>query len=289
MKKKILLPKRHILDSYVTNNFNNIRLGLLFFPFFILLLIVSFLFVKDIFSIEAYTQIQKDSFLYLNSKFSQFPELQFNLTQLGDVIIFLPFLTIFIIYAPKFWHALLSSLFISGIISFVLKKLFAIPRPAAVFDNDSFLIMGNVLSGNTSLPSGHSIATFTILTSVFFAFIPKELRFKIIWFCSILILGLIIVFTRVGVGAHYPLDVIIGSVIGCASALTGIFINKNYNPWIWIGNKKKYPVFIFVMFIWAVALINKIIATHLVIFYFSLASLVITLFIIINIYVKKQY
>ena len=289
MKKKILLPKRHILDSYVTNNFNNIRLGLLFFPFFILLLIVSFLFVKDIFSIEAYTQIQKDSFLYLNSKFSQFPDLQFNLTQLGDVIIFLPFLTIFIIYAPKFWHALLSSLFISGIISFVLKKLFAIPRPAAVFDNESFIIMGNVLSGNTSLPSGHSIATFTILTSVFFAFIPKELRFKIIWFCSILIVGLIIVFTRVGVGAHYPLDVIIGSIIGCTAALAGIFINKNYNPWIWIGNKKKYPVCIFVMFIWAVALINKIIATHLVIFYFSLASLVITLFIIINIYVKKQY
>ena len=289
MKKKILLPKRHILDSFVNNNFNNLRLGLLFFPFFILLLIVSFLFVKDIFSIEAYTQIQKDSFLYLNSKFSQFPDLQFNLTQLGDVIIFLPFLTIFIIYAPKFWHALLSSLFISGIISFVLKKLFAIPRPAAVFDNDSFLIMGNVLSGNTSLPSGHSIATFTILTSVFFAFIPKELRFKIIWFCSILIVGLIIVFTRVGVGAHYPLDVIIGSVIGCTVALTGIFINKNYNPWIWIGEKKNYPVFIFVMFIWAIALINKIIATDLMVFYFSLASLIITLFIIINIYVKKQY
>ena len=201
----------------------------------------------------------------------------------------MPFITIFIVYAPKFWHALLSSLLVSGIFSFLLKKLFAVPRPAAVFDNDSFLIIGDVLSGNTSLPSGHSIATFTILTSVFFAFIPKELRFKIIWFCSILIVGLIIVFTRVGVGAHYPLDVIIGSIIGCTAALAGIFINKNYNPWIWIGNKKKYPVFIFVIFIWAVALINKIIATHLVIFYFSLASLVITLFIIINIYVKKQY
>ena len=145
----------------------------------------------------------------------------------------------------------------------------------------------NVLSGNTSLPSGHSIATFTILTSVFFAFIPKELRFKIIWFCSILIVGLIIAFTRVGVGAHYPLDVIIGSIIGCIAALVGIFINKKYNPWIWIGNKKYYPVFIFVIFIWAIALINKIIAADLIIFYFSIASLVTTLFIIIDIYVKK--
>ena len=287
MKKTFFLPKNHTLNTYVANNFDDLRFSYLFFPFFLLLLIVFFLFRENAFSVEAYTHIQKDSFLYLNSQFSKFPDLQFNLTQLGDVIIFLPLLTIFIVYAPKFWHALLSSLLVSSIFSFLLKKLFAVPRPAAVFDNDSFLIIGKVLSGNTSLPSGHSIATFTILTSVFFAFIPKEMRFKIIWFFSILIIGLIIVFTRVGVGAHYPLDVIIGSIIGCTAALVGVFINNKYNPWIWIGNKKYYPVFIFVMFIWAIALMNKIIATNLIIFYFSLASLVITLFIIINIYVKK--
>jgi membrane-associated phospholipid phosphatase len=287
MKKRKLLTKNYMLDTYVNNNFNNLKFSYLFIPFFLLLLIVFVLFIQDAFSVESYTQIQKDSFLYLNSKFSKFPDLQFNLTQLGDVIIFLPFLTIFIIYAPKFWHALLSSIIISGIFSFLLKKLFAVPRPAAVFDNDSFLIIGNVLTGNTSLPSGHSIAAFTILALVFFAFIPKEMRFKIIWFFSILIIGLIIVFTRVGVGAHYPLDILIGSIVGLIAALLGVFINKKYNPWAWIGKKKYYPVFIFVMFIWAIALINKIITDNLMIFYFSLASLIITLFIIINIYVKK--
>ena len=281
--------KNHILNTFVGNNFNDLRFSYFFFPFILLLLIVIFLFIENAFSVEVYTQIQKESFIYLNYQLSKFPYFQFNLTQLGDVIIFLPFLTVFIVYAPKLWHALLSSLLVSGIISFLLKNLFAIPRPAAVFDNDNFLIIGNVLSGNSSLPSGHSIATFTILTSVFFGFIPKELRFKIIWFFSTLVVGLIIVFTRVGVGAHYPLDVIIGSIIGSISALAGIFINKNYNPWIGIGNKKNYPVLGFVMFIWAIVLINKIIATHLIIFYFSLSSLFITLFIIINIYVKKQY
>ena len=287
MKKKFLLHKNHILNTFVTKNFENLKFSYLFFPFFLLLLIICFLIIENAFSVEVYTQIQQDSFLYLNSKFSKFSDLQFNLTQLGDVIIILPFFTIFIIYAPKLWHTLLSSLLVSGIFSFLLKKLFAIPRPAAVFDNDSFLIIGNTLSGNTSLPSGHSIATFTILTSLFFAFIPKKVRFKIIWFFSILIIGLIIVLTRVGVGAHYPLDVLIGSIIGCIAALVGVFVNKKFNPWIWIGNNKYYPVFIFVMFIWAIALMNKIIATNLMIFYFSLVSLVTTLFIIINIYVKK--
>ena len=150
MKKTYLLPKKHTLNTYVTNNFDDLRFSYLFLPFFLLLLIVVFLFIENAFSIEVYTQIQQDSFLYLNSKFSKFSDLQFNLTQLGDVIIILPFFTIFIIYAPKLWHTLLSSLLVSGIFSFLLKKLFAIPRPAAVFDNDSFLIIGNTLSGNTS-------------------------------------------------------------------------------------------------------------------------------------------
>lgn len=282
-----MLEKHNILNTYATKNFDNLKFSYLFFPFLLLLLIVSFLFKENALSAEAYTQMQKDSFLYLNSKFSKLSDLQFNLTQLGDVIIILPFFTIFIIYAPKFWHTLLSALIVSGIFSFLLKKLFAIPRPAAVFDNDSFLILGNALTGNTSLPSGHSIATFTILTSLFFAFTPKKVKLKTIWFFSILIIGLIIAFTRVGVGAHYPLDVLIGSAIGCIAALIGVFINRKYNPWIWIGNKKYYPIFIFVMFVWGIALMNKIIATNLMIFYFSLTSLITSLFIIMNIYVKK--
>lgn len=289
MNKRLnfILQNNHVLDSLVTNNFNNFRFILLFYPFFILLLIVVVFLIKDTFCIDAYVHTQKDLFLYLNSKLSVFPILQYNLTQLGDVIIFLPFLTFYIVYAPKLWESLLTSLLVSSIITIPLKKLFAVPRPAAMFNNDSFVIIGKTLSGNSSLPSGHSIATFTILISVLFAFMPIKLKYKILWSFFIFITGFIIVFTRVGIGAHYPFDVVIGSVIGCIAAFTGIIINKKINLWSWINNEKYYPIFIFLCSIWAIDLIYKIVTINLMIFYFSLVSLIVTLCLIISIYVKK--
>jgi uncharacterized membrane protein YoaK (UPF0700 family) len=158
-----------------------------------------------------------------------------------------------------------------------------------MLDRDSFVIIGKLYGGNNSLPSGHSIAICTILTLVLFAFMPKQLKFKILWIFFILCTGLIIVFTRVGVGAHYPFDVIIGAIIGFISALTGIFINKRNNIWTWITNKKYYLISIFLFSVWAIFLIIRIVNTNLIIFYFSLASLLATLFTITYIYVKKRH
>ncbi|MGS2763858.1 phosphatase PAP2 family protein [Sinomicrobium sp. M5D2P9] len=289
MNKRLnsLLLNNPELDACVNNNFNNLRLNSLFLPLFLLLLIALFLFKEDAFSVEAYAHIQKDLFFYLNSKLSQFSSLQYNLNQLGNVLIFLPFLTLFMVKAPKFWQSLITALIVSSIFSNLFKKILAVPRPAAMFDRDSFVIIGRTLSGSNSLPSGHSITTFTILVSVFFAFMPKKMEFKIAWFLFIFSTGLIIAFTRVGVGAHYPLDVIVGSILGYLAALTGIFITKKFNPWTWITNKKYYPISIVLFSALAIALINKIVAINLMIFYFSLVSLVATLIIITCIYVKK--
>ncbi|MCT6716620.1 phosphatase PAP2 family protein, partial [Staphylococcus aureus] len=88
-----------------------------------------------------------------------------------------------------------------------------VPRPAAVFDNNSFTVIGKTLSGHNSLPSGHSITIFTILTVLLFSFMPKKLNYKIIWITTFTFAGLMIAFTRVGVGAHYPLDVIAGGIL----------------------------------------------------------------------------
>jgi membrane-associated phospholipid phosphatase len=289
MKKRLefLLRDTHVLNTHVINNFNNLKLTALIFPLLLLLFIAVYFFTNDAFTVEAYVQSQKDFFLYLNSNLSKFPSLQYNLTQLGDVLIFLPFLAIFMVYAPKFWESLITSLIVSAVFTNLLKKLFAVPRPAAIFDNDSFVIIGKTLKGHNSLPSGHSIATFTVLASVLFAFMPIKLKYKITWFIFILFTGLVIAFTRVGVGAHYPIDVVVGSIIGYISALTGIFINKKFNLWTWLTNKKYYFISIILFAIGAVALILKIVNVNLIIFYFSLISLMATLFVITYIYVKK--
>jgi len=191
------------------------------------------------------------------------------------------------VYAPKIWESLLSASILSCILSSLLKQVFAVPRPAVAFDKNSFVIIGNTLTGNNSLPSGHSITAFTILTVLLFAFMPQKLNYKILWSVFITITGLILIFTRVGVGAHYPLDVIIGGIIGYISGLLGILISKKYRIWAWISNKKYYPILILFLLFCCISLINKIINENLIIFYLSLTSLVVSLYKIINVYIKK--
>ncbi len=215
----------------IINNFSRLRLSLFFLPAFLLITIVLFLYSQGALCNDQYIQIQKECFFFLNHKLGQYPNLQYNLTQLGDPLIFLSFLGVLIVYAPKIWESLISATLVSVILSCSLKKIFAIPRPAAVFDNSSFVIVGKALIGNNSLPSGHSISVFTILTVLLFALMPLKLTHKILWGFLVISTGLVIAFSRVGVGAHYPIDVIVGSIVGYISGLAGIFISRKYKIW----------------------------------------------------------
>jgi len=275
------------MNRNVVDNYSRLKLSLFLLPLFFLMAIVLFLYYQDALSVEKYIQIQKSSFLFINSKLSQFPILIYNLTQIGDALVFLSLLTILIVYAPKIWESLLTASLVSAIFSNVLKNMFAIPRPAASFDNTSFVIIGKTLSGHNSLPSGHSITVFTILTVLLFAWMPKKLSYKIPWVFFVIVIGLFIVSTRVGVGAHYPLDVITGSLIGFISGLAGIFINKKYNIWTWINNKKYYPIFIILFLFCCISLISRINSENLIIYYLAIICLVVSLYKITYVYVKK--
>jgi membrane-associated phospholipid phosphatase len=253
----------------------------------LLITIVLFLYNHDSLHSDKYVQIQKGSFFFLNYNLGQFPNIIYNITQIGDASIFLSFLSIFILYAPKIWESLISASLVSLIFSRVLKYIFLVPRPAVVFDNNSFVIIGKTAVGHASLPSGHSITVFTTLTILLFAFMPEKLPYKILWVLFTIITGLIIAFTRVGVGAHYPLDVIIGSIIGYISGLTGIFISRKYKIWAWINNKKYYPIFILLMLICGISLISQIINENLIIFYLALISLFVPFYKIVYAFIKK--
>ena len=285
------MPHHHLkLNNKITVNFMRVKLWFLIPPFVLLLLFsFYFLFISNVNNfVDEYIMIQKEVFFSLNKVLSKYPILQFNLTQFGDVFISFSILSVFIIYAPKLWEALLTSAILSLIVSATLKKIFAVPRPAAVFQNDSFHIIGKTLSGNTSLPSGHSIAAFFVITILLFAFMPKKNTSKIFWIAFMLIMGLFIAFSRVGVGAHYPLDVLFGSIIGYIVAVIGIMISNKIKWLSWIHQKKYVPIFILLFTICLWAIIKKIGNANLFIFYFALSSLAITLYLLIKSYVKKH-
>ena len=284
---KVNLELKYIMNAKVIDNYSKLKLSLFLLPLFILSVIVLFLFSQNALSVVKYIAVQKDCFYFINSQYSQFPTIIYNLTQMGDALVFLSLLSILILYVPKLWESLISASLVSAIFSIVLKNFFAVPRPAAMFDNDSFAIIGQTLCGHNSLPSGHSITIFTVLTVLLFAFMSNNLKYNIVWSILIISTGLILVFNRVGSGAHYPLDVITGSSIGFISGLAGIFISRKYKIWSWIDNNKYYPVFIVLFMICCIAIINKIIDTNLVIYYFTLISLITSIYQITYAYIKK--
>ena len=276
------------MNIIVTDNYAKVQPSLLYLPSLILVAVALFLYMNDSLNDNGYAEIQKGVFFLLNSHLSQLPMLQHNLTQLGNSMIFMSFLAVFFVAAPKMWESLLSASIISGIFSKVLKMFFSVPRPAQYFDNDSFSIIGEKLMGYASCPSGHSITIFTTLTVLMFAFMPKTVRYKTVWVLSVFIVGAVIALSRVGVGAHHPLDVLIGSTIGYISGLIGIFVSRRYPViWRWIGNIKFYPVFVLLFVGFAVAIILKITKENLIVFDLALLSLAVSIYFIIKAYVRQ--
>lgn len=275
------------MNENVIDNYYKLKPSLFFLPISLLIAITLFLYTRNSLHTDTYVQIQKDSFFFINHRLGQFPNLIYNITQLGDASVILSFLSIFILYAPKIWESLISASLVSLIFSGVLKNIFLVPRPAVVFDNDSFIIIGKTAVGHASLPSGHSITVFTTLAILLFGFMPRKRTGKILWIPAVIIAGLIIAFTRVGVGAHYPLDVIMGSIVGYISGLTGIFISRKYSIWSWVNNKKYYPIFIVLILACCVSLISQIINEHLIIFYLAMIGLCVPFYKLVYAFIKR--
>ncbi len=275
------------MNTKVINNYTRLKPSLFLIPIVLLILIGFFLYYKNALNVENYIGIQKNLFLYLNHNLGRFPVLQYNLTQLGDASISFSFLIVLIVFTPKLWESLFSASLVSLIFSFILKNLFKVPRPATFLKSDDFIIIGKKAIGFASLPSGHSMTAFATITVLLFAFMPKNKINKIMWIILLILFGFSIAFSRVGVGAHYPLDVTIGSIIGFTAGLLGIFISQKYKICNWMNTKKCYPLFMVFIIVCSVTIILKLINENLIVYYFALISLFVSLYKISYAYIKK--
>lgn len=275
------------MNSSIAKNFAQLKPRLLFLPLVLLAILAWFLFQQNALSATSYVEIQQNCFLALNAKLSQFPNLIYNFTQLGDALVMLSIISIFLIIAPKIWEAIIPASLFSLIFSKLFKTFFDVPRPAQIFDHDSFHIIGKTLVGFSSFPSGHSITIFTILTVLMIGFMPKSNAKKIIWILLIIVLGLFVASTRIGVGAHHPLDAITGSIIGFICGILGIVTMQKFNFFKWIELKKCYPFFILVFVVAIGILVIKINKENLPVYYISILGLLASLYKIVKIYVQK--
>ncbi|WP_461599144.1 phosphatase PAP2 family protein, partial [Winogradskyella sp.] len=144
------------LNDRVETNFKQVRLNQLFVPIILFIMIFCF-FVCTMHGsfVNTYVESQKGLFLKLNSILSIHPNLAHNISYLGDALILFPFIFIFLFIKPKLWEAIIISSLFTLITSAILKLIFAVPRPAAMINMETFTIMGRPNILHTSLPSGH--------------------------------------------------------------------------------------------------------------------------------------
>lgn len=127
-----------------------------------------------------------------------------------------------LLIAPRLLTAALCGGAISGIISRTLKHTLEMPRPASVLDPASFYILGKPLT-SLSMPSGHTLTAFSILTAFYFALEPDKRRAYRWLFIVATLAGI----ARIAVGAHWPADVCAGAAIGIFSGVAGVRLTQN--------------------------------------------------------------
>jgi len=141
------------------------------------------------------------------------------LTHLGDTQFALAVVACALYAAPRWlaaalWAALPATLFVHGI-----KAVVPAARPLAALGPDAVHVIGEPLRA-ASFPSGHTATAFVAAGCIVLCLQPGLRRTVGV---AIIVLAAGIGYTRVVVGAHWPIDVFVGAAGGWLCAAFGVW------------------------------------------------------------------
>lgn len=184
-----------------------------------------------------------DSFIALNQFHSQAMDFFFaRYTFLGDGTCSLVVCAILLFTRQRnLALCVLLAYLTSGLFAQTLKHLIFAPRPRIYFENSNIPFYLDFFktscAGNNSFPSGHTTSAFALATVLASHF--KRTVHSILLFIGALMVG----FSRVYTGEHFPLDVWTAMAIGIAFGLIAILLVKDKVialPWL-KGRKNTRP------------------------------------------------
>lgn len=187
--------------------------NLQFLFWLICLLVVGFCAVE---LVQHYYVLNTPLFMWMNGNNLGAEWLWQSITFMGDG---LPAYVLLIFFCRKnarlLWVGLVAALLV-GLVVQLGKPMLDLLRPAAVLSEGQIHIIGQTLRHH-AFPSGHSATAF-VLAGVMATVLPKNLKWLLIMGAAL------IAFSRVKVGAHWPADVVIGSIIGWQLARLAVFL-----------------------------------------------------------------
>ena len=181
------------------------------------------------------------AFMSINAQATWIPApVLHHITVFGDGALVL---SLMLYIAHKNVPILLSTLvagIAGGIVSQVLKNYFNASRPPGVLDHELFNLIGKAYT-TRSFPSGHTLTAF-LTASVLICFADKTTT-KVLLFCLATLVGL----SRVWLGVHWPIDVLVGSALGTLCGVGAYFFARKFSASLHIG----WIIFIFALLVFS--------------------------------------
>lgn len=138
-----------------------------------------------------------------------------NITFVGDTLTALAIALLVALRFPKVALVTLLAAVIGGVTIQLIKYGLALPRPPAVLSPEDFTLIGPGIKSR-SFPSGHTATAF-LMMGVFTRAATQPIA-KIV----LIVIALLIGVSRVAVGVHWPVDVMVGGAIGCIGAFLAL-------------------------------------------------------------------
>lgn len=190
--------------------------------------------------LEKIKELDQELFLELNGIHN--PTMDFIMYWLSDRFIWFPFyglLLAFIIYKLR-WKAvytvtaiILTIICADQFTTRFMKAYFQRFRPCHEESIQSLVHMVAGCGGSYGFASSHAANTFGLAMITWLIFKDKYPKFSLLFFWAIPVS-----YSRIYLGVHYPLDIIVGALVGM---LIAFLIYKLYK-WILLKNYIKLPV-----------------------------------------------
>ena len=171
-----------------------------------------------------------DIFLFLNTIHYPVLDYIFGVTSgLADYLVTLLFVFLVMLFHLRLGLAALVTYILAGASNQILKHIFDMPRPPALFEN--IHILGEPLY-HLSFPSGHATSSGALacLALHFWQDKPKQA-----W--AVFILFVFVAYGRIYGGVHFPIDVLVGFTMGAAIMGWIEHVSKQWNLKIWEQNE----------------------------------------------------